>query len=66
MIKLERTTIYTVKEIAEMMGKSQDLVRRMIASGTLKGQKVGRSWYVTDEALMEVFAGKTRRTPRKE
>ena len=57
MIKLETTTAYTVKEVAEIMHKTRDTVLRYIHTGQLKAQKVGRPYYITDRALTEFITG---------
>lgn len=57
MIKLETTTAYTVKEAAEMLGKSAGTIRQYIRDGKLKAQKVGNTYYVTDDTLTELITG---------
>ncbi len=57
MIKLETTTAYTVAEVAQMLNRSGDLVRKYIRSGKLKAQKVGNTWYITDRTLTELITG---------
>ena len=57
MIKLENTTAYTVKEVAEILHKTPTTVRGYIKSGELKAKKVGRPWYVTEKALEEFIGG---------
>ena len=57
MVKLETTTAYTVKEAAQMLGKSEVTVRLYIRQGKLKGQKVGNTYYVTDDTLTELVTG---------
>lgn len=53
MIKLETTTAYDVKEAAELLHVSEHTVRKYVHNGRLRGQKVGRSIYVTEETLKE-------------
>ncbi len=57
MIKLERTTAYTVQEVAEMLKKTPTTIRHYITTGALKAQKVGRPYYITDKALEEFITG---------
>ena len=57
MIKLETTTAYTVEEVAEKMHKTRDTILRYIHSGELRAQKVGRPYYITEEALIEFITG---------
>ena len=57
MIKLETTTAYTPAEVAEMLHKTPNTIRRYIKEGFLKAQKVGRTWYITDKTLTEFVTG---------
>ena len=57
MIKLETTTAYTVPEVAQMIHRTNDMVRKHIRSGKLKAHKVGNAWYVTDRTLTEFITG---------
>lgn len=57
MIKLETTTAYTVKEVADILGKNVDTVRRYIKQGQLKAQKVGHAYYITDKTLTVFVTG---------
>ena len=57
MIKLERFTAYTVQEVAKVMQLSEATIRRYIKYGTMKAQKVGGKWYITDENLEFVLHG---------
>ena len=57
MIKLETTTAYTVDEVAERIHRSKDTVLRYIHNGELRAQRVGRPYYITEEALTEFITG---------
>ena len=57
MIKLKRVTAYTVPEVAKVMHLSEATIRRYIKDGTMKAQKVGGKWYITDENLEFVLHG---------
>lgn len=57
MIKLDRVTAYTLREAAEIMHVSYQTVRKLVLSGKLRAQKVGRMWYVTDKTLEEFILG---------
>ena len=57
MIKLKRFTAYTVQEVAEALDLTPATIRRYIKSGTIKAQKVGSKWYITDTNLEFVFSG---------
>lgn len=43
--------IFNVKQVAEMVGKSESTVRGWCKDGTLPATKMGRSWLVSREAL---------------
>lgn len=57
MIKLETTTAYTVQEVAERIHRTPVTVRNYIRAGKLRAQKVGNTWYVTEETLTELITG---------
>lgn len=57
MIKLPTATAYTVDEVAEIIHRTPDAVRKHIKAGRLKAQKVGRAWYVTEKTLTEFITG---------
>ena len=61
MIKLETVTVYDVKDLAKMLHKKPNTIRNYIRSGNLEGQKVGASWYVTDETLTKFLTGKDKK-----
>ena len=63
MIELKRVTAYTVKEVAEALHLSEATIRRYVKSGTIKAQKIGRKWYITDEILEDVITGKVTDAP---
>lgn len=54
-IKVGGLTAYTVEELSEMLGVHPKTIRAMLHDGKLKGRKLARRWYVTDEALKEYF-----------
>ncbi len=62
MIRLETTVAYTVKEVAEKLGKTDTTVRNYIKSGKLRAQKVGRSFYITDRDLTVMLTGEKPET----
>lgn len=57
MIKLETTTAYTVQEVAERIHKTPVTVRHYIRDGKLRAQKVGNTWYITEDTLTELITG---------
>lgn len=46
-------TVYTPKEVAETAKVTLLTVYRHLASGLLKGKKVGRQWRVTEDSLRD-------------
>lgn len=58
MTRLRKQT-YTPAEVAEILGKSIEMIRRYLRNGEIKGTKLGRSWVVS-KAEVERFlkAGK--------
>jgi len=64
MIKLEKTTAYTVDEVAEILHQCNDTVRRYIRTGKIKAKKIGRAYYITDTAL-EKFVSADDTTERE-
>ena len=54
-IRIEGTTLYTVKDLEEMLGAGNSTIRRYIADGRLQGRKLARRWYIPAESLLEYF-----------
>ena len=54
-IRLEGMTLYTVKDLAALLGLGDSTVRRYIKDGRLKGRKMARRWYVPAESVLEYF-----------
>lgn len=44
-------------EIAEQLGVSVLLVRKLLRTGAIKGRKIGNSWYATPEAVKAYLTG---------
>ena len=65
MIKLPTVTAYTIPEVAEIMHKTPEAIRKYIHSGKLRAQKVGRAWYVTEKTLTEFITGEKTDTTQK-
>ena len=49
--------IYTPEEVADRWRTSTDTVYRMLASGKLKGFKVGKGWRISAAAVAAVENG---------
>jgi len=48
--------MYSIDEVASMLGVNRNTVRRMLIRGELKGLKVGRLWRIKEEDLKEFLA----------
>jgi len=48
--------IYSVEEVAEILGVHCNTVRRMLMRGELKGVKIGRLWRINEDDLKEILA----------
>ena len=56
-IVLGEVKLYSVSELSETLDINVQTVRKMFNTGKLKGRKMGRKWYVTEEALKQYFDG---------
>lgn len=52
----EDLTLYTVEELAEAFGAQEKTIRRLLREGKLRGRKLARRWYTTEEDLREYFS----------
>ena len=57
MIKLAGMVFYNIEELAGILDLDRQTIRIYIRSGQLKGRKVGRAWYVSEEAVKELLLG---------
>lgn len=48
--------ILTVKEASDRLKVSQEVVRRLLRSGKLRGVNLGRDWRIPASAIAEMFA----------
>jgi excisionase family DNA binding protein len=61
-IQLGTLTLFEVSEICKKFGFHPITVRKILARGKLRGQKIGRKWYVSEDAFRDYF-NEPRRTP---
>ena len=54
-IKLGDLHLFDVQELSKKFGVNPVTVRGYMRSGRLKGKKIGRKWYLTEEALRAYF-----------
>lgn len=60
MIELKTTTAYDLKETAELLHLNIQTIRNYIKAGKIKAQKVGRSYYVTEETIRDFLNGDSK------
>jgi len=60
MIKMDNApTMYTIEEATGIVPLSYQSIRKLILKGTLDAHKVGRTWYISEDALRELALGRT-------
>jgi excisionase family DNA binding protein len=47
--------LYDVEELAEMLDVGLPTIRRYLRQGRLKGKKLAKRWYVSEENLKDYF-----------
>jgi excisionase family DNA binding protein len=47
--------LYDVEELAEMLDVGLPTIRRYLREGKLKGKKLAKRWYVSEENLKDYF-----------
>ena len=47
--------LYTVEDLADILEVQERTIRNYLKDGLLKGRKLARRWYVTEENLREYF-----------
>jgi excisionase family DNA binding protein len=47
--------LYDVEELAGMLSVGTPTIRRYLREGRLKGKKLAKRWYVSEEALKDYF-----------
>lgn len=50
--------VLTPKDIMDILGIGKNTAYRLLASGQLKGFRIGRSWRITEDALEEFLMSK--------
>jgi len=54
-VKIENTTFYTMAEVATFFGCSTRTIKRYLNAGKIEGQRLGRTWYFTEESVKRYF-----------
>lgn len=55
MIEIDGMKVYTLVEVAKLIGVHKATVRAYIKKGKLKAKKVGGKWMITTDALKELY-----------
>ena len=55
MIALGKVNLFDLDELSKQFTVTKHTLRKYINAGKLKGQKVGKRWYVSEESLKEFF-----------
>ncbi len=58
----EDLVLYDVEELASLFGVQEKTVRQLFRDGKLKGRKLARRWYTTEEDLREYFSQSEAKT----
>jgi excisionase family DNA binding protein len=59
---IEGRIVYSLDETAKRLGVSGRTIRIYLKAGRLRGEKWGRSWHITREAIQEFVDGKRKET----
>ena len=54
-VQLGSLTLFSVDELSKKFSLNPITVRRLFRAGKLQGRKIGKRWYLTEEALREYF-----------
>jgi len=54
--KVGSLELYDIEELSKLLAIQQKTIRAMLKEGRLKGRKLARKWYVTEESLREYFS----------
>lgn len=54
-IQFGNLTLFSVEEISKKFSLNPVTVRRLFREGRLQGRKVGKRWYLTEDALRSYF-----------
>ena len=54
-IQIGELKLYSLQELSEKLGVTKVTLRTYLKNGKMKGQKMGTTWYVSEESLREYF-----------
>jgi excisionase family DNA binding protein len=56
-IKVGKKKLYSVEDLAKMLPITPLTIREYFKKGKIKGHKIGKNWYVTEENLETFLEG---------
>lgn len=62
-IEFGDTKFYTLDEIAKAFNVTKITIRSYLKEGKLRGEKMGKRWYVSEESIKEFFNKEKTRSP---
>ena len=54
--KIGDLVLYDVEELSKLLDVQEKTIRAILRDGKLKGRKLARKWYVTEESLKDYFS----------
>ena len=54
--KIGDLVLYDVEELSKLLNVQEKTIRAILRDGKLKGRKLARKWYVTEESLKDYFS----------
>lgn len=54
--KIGQLTLYGVEELSQLLDIQETTIRKYLREGKLKGKKLARRWYVSEESLSDYFS----------
>jgi excisionase family DNA binding protein len=61
----EDLVLYTVEELSELFDVQAKTIRRMLRDGEIKGRKLARRWYTTEQELRDYFLQTEAEAPQE-
>ena len=57
--------LYDVEELSELLGIHERTIRKLLSTGVLKGRKLAKRWYVSEENLIAYFESEVNQVQSK-
>lgn len=54
--KIGSISLYTVEELSELLEVQETTIRKYLREGKLRGRKMARRWYVSEDSLADYFS----------